>query len=394
MQTKQVIDQLEAELAELNINLTGPRDGSEDLVRGYGLETNALNEGYFGEGENDQMSSDYMEYGSLVGEDDEGGLDKPPEMPQDFYDEVDMFLKKEPPRIHIDDAGVNKKKGKPKKAKGLPISAQEQDSGVDTGEALKKKVKSKVAAYRDGSAAAMGANAGGPSRPIDPSLLKEAFDYTDKLLKDAMLEEAYEKQMLQQQVKRENKGAAHPVAIAQTSTHANPYGNAKPSKKSMHSSNSVPDDLLSFVSNKPTHPTSAPAMLPPTHPPAHPPTQLSAYPVPASQPMKKSNSMQAVKMVRNLKNAPKPSHNSTNTKPSHSTPSTLVKSDFQVMTAQETSKEMVNFEELVNNFTTGSTLEKLRRELAESQASLQKSEDVVMSLTGMKKAGGGGGRRK
>ncbi|RYY68463.1 hypothetical protein EON63_24790, partial [archaeon] len=151
METKQVIDQLEAELAELNINLTGKQDGNDDLVRGYGLETNTFNEEYFGENcENDQVSSDYMDYGSLVGEDDEGGLDKPPEMPQDFYDEVDMFLKKEPPRIHIDDTGVNKKKSKSKKAKGLPVSGQEHDGNVDSGEVLKKKVKSKVAAYREG----------------------------------------------------------------------------------------------------------------------------------------------------------------------------------------------------------------------------------------------------
>lgn len=82
-------------------------DEESDFCRGYGEETNKYNEKYFDQHE---LEEDY------TGDDSEIN-DKAPEMPQQFYHEVDNFLNKPPPKLSNDDINNSSKKKKNAKKK-------------------------------------------------------------------------------------------------------------------------------------------------------------------------------------------------------------------------------------------------------------------------------------
>lgn len=334
---------LDQDLADLNINID--HSGDDDLVRGYGLDTNQYNETYF-EGIDDAVAHEYFR-------EDEEEETKPPVMPQEYYAQVDEFLNKPPPALGEED---KKKKKKAKDKSSIPqlpqLPSNEHKQKMD-------KVASKVYATQAPAAA---------PKAIDVNLLKEAFEYTDQLLRDAVVEEAYEKQRQAPAAKR-----------SQATGNAN--GGSQFVKKFAAYTNeaSMDDASLAYKASSNAQgpfPKSAPAdLMSQTSSKAH---------------KKSAGGMGALKMVRDLKHKSQAS-----LEPSRKPPP-AANTEFTVARETEVDKKRnpVDYDGLLANLQSGSHLEKLRKELAESQQSLAQSEAVVRNLTGMRSFGGGGGGKK
>ncbi|KAJ1427001.1 hypothetical protein B484DRAFT_450452 [Ochromonadaceae sp. CCMP2298] len=112
--------------------------------------------------------------------------DSAPPMPVNFYEGLDSFLMKGPPKLNESSGLVKKKKAKQSRAPGGPglvlpdINKQEMESEPPRPPQLPSKVRSKIAGTKRVPA----------QTRFDHGLLQEAFAYTDKLLQDNVEEEA------------------------------------------------------------------------------------------------------------------------------------------------------------------------------------------------------------
>jgi hypothetical protein len=128
-------------------------------------------------------------------EEEEGGeegalralkADAPPApMPTQFYSEFDSFMSRPTPKFSAaagGGKGLSKKKGEeerlPRVGPGLGIAAA---SDRKKSSSVSSKIKSKISASRQA--------AGGAERPLDPALLQAAFAYTDRVQQEAYEEE-------------------------------------------------------------------------------------------------------------------------------------------------------------------------------------------------------------
>lgn len=354
---------------------SGHTTEENDMIRGYGLNSaNYYDQNQPGfpvreylDGEEEFDEEDY-EGGDVEDADEMLMDDKPPEMPQQFYEEVDSFLKKPPPSFR--DVGSNPA-AKPKKSKGKvettpsgpngPVKKSGpkgglQKQGVGIADAMNEMLPpiapqvSSKGGYSNNSYppnhtlddAQIGEEVaekkkrkkvgsklpqrGQTKNELDHSLLHEAFAYTDKLLRDAVMEEQFQ-QALQED-----------------------------------------------TSVKKGHPRSAPADL--EHEARGAAAGIAAYAASSgnnSQGKKKSNG--GINAVRNLKKQGGGSGGGGNSK----------RGDFNVggdNNESDMRRNPLNFDELVSNFQNGTTLEKLRRELTESRNSLAQSESVIRELSG------------
>jgi hypothetical protein len=345
---------------------------------------------------------------------------KAPEMPTEYYQQIDHFLKKPPPKFQIDDPKdpKNKKKKKPtdnnnsrthqqqqqqqqeapyfppihqtsydlyqQEYKGMvggggppripDEEEQEQQSEEDEEEEdeyyqqqqqqqygkpprqqqqqqpLKKKKNNPDQVYQN----PINPHKSSKPRSIDPHLLKEAFAYTDQLLREAVIEEA-------------NSMINDPEA-----KHPGPHQN---NKKGNKQPKSAPSDMMDNASR-------AREMEEAYHQ-NHQEERKGASHGGGS---KKKSSSNKMGIVRNLKQQ-QSQQQSLQSNRDISSQKNLHSSGFSVNTnmgeteGRDYKSNPVNYEDLVYNFQHGVNLDKLRRELTESKSSLATSEQLIRDLS-------------
>lgn len=294
----------------------------EDGVRGYSLETNDNMGGedeYFGY-EHDEQSGGLDE--ELV--DDGGENDKVPVMPNEFYEQVESFLRKEPPKIGEAIGGKTKKKKKKGGAEEDEIYEKtlSQIPTLPPVNPIRRQVESVPAEAKISKRKSSGESK--KQKSIDPQLLRDAFAYTDNLLRNAVLEEAAE-----QLDDNTNDRSRRQGAQKDRKTHSAPAAD-----------NGDRDYLF--------------------------------YGAPAG---KGRNA--PVNIVRSLKSKKKQQQQQhpSGGRPVHSENFSVKKEE-----EQDLKRNPLNFEELVANFQSGTTLDRLRKELEDSQNSLKQSKSAIRSL--------------
>lgn len=312
-------------LEDLGLNLDNEEDN--DFCRGYGANTNLNDEAYFG-GVNFETGQ--------ADDDDDGENDHVPEMSTDFYKNVDSFLSRPPPTLKGSSSAPKKSKGDKEKdsSSKVPmfpsINPKQQENRMylppppvaAEAEVPKKKKKSKESKGNVEPAA---------KKQLDSALLSEAFAYTDKLLREAVLEEQLQQQ---QQMMQFNTKAAAPNGNRAHSTGTIGVEYGKPQKSDSSSNVNV---LRKLKSDRQKGYLGSGA---------------------AAAGGKSSNG-----------------GSSSNAKPA----------DFNVASGEgdfvDSRRNMVDFDELVANFESGATLQKLRKELEESKRSMANSQNYLRNMT-------------
>mmetsp|Transcript_8142 Transcript_8142/g.11213 ORF Transcript_8142/g.11213 Transcript_8142/m.11213 type:complete len:336 (-) Transcript_8142:17-1024(-) len=316
----------DASSSEFNLNGLGVViDEDLDFCRGYGEDTNKYTEKYF-EGTN------YTGAGDEDIEEDFGREEdlKAPEMPEEFYAHVDNFLKRPPPKLKVDGTSNAKNKNDSQIAPSIPmfpkINTKQKENQSERDEKVTKKSTKKK-------------SSSSTEKVINNNLLREAFAYTDQLLREAVIQEAKERQEASEQLNH-------------------------------------------------THPKSAPNMVETVF--GHPLlanncaiNTVTYLKTQQSQQQQSSNhkgesSSGAVGTIRKLRNnkqgqpiKEKEKDRGNNT------------GDFDVTVDAEidSKRSTVNFDDLVSNFQNGTTLKKLQKELEMSKQSMQRSEAFLRNLS-------------
>ena len=258
-------------------------------------------------------------------EDQDVGEPALPKMPEEFYNGVEQFLSKSPPRLK------SKKRLEVENATSILGGAKGKIGG-----SAKTMMTLSSSGVFGGSVLLSQQGNGGGKRVIDPSLLNEAFAYTEKIVREAALMESQEAAVLAKQQRRAQ------------------------SQKDVTSSK----------------PRSAGSVL-----------EKSAADygkIPKSSAAKDRCGAGLVKRLRQ----------STQTQAGSGVATVLLsgtgrqrgsESDFSVTAKAEddsTSRKMLDFDSLVANFQQGLTLRKLQAELAASQTNMKKSATAFRELAG------------
>eukprot|EP00981_Chlorochromonas_danica_P012327 scaffold4837_cov163-Ochromonas_danica.AAC.8 len=357
-------------------------------------------------------------------------------MPQEFYQQIDDFLKKPPPNFTAKD--VIKKKSKNNNnnshnnnsnsnskvsnvsdlssAPHLPsinstvtttttttTTAKQRGGGGGLGvDGVNKGKKSSISLKKDNPISSRVYDTIAPNQQtssnapaIDSQLLKEAFEYTDRLLREAVMEEVLEKQSV-----------ADP---RQHGKHAGNNGGDNSGTRQPKQSSRLVSKYAAYVEqrgqdiaydNNGMFPKSAPAeVMRQESSKAHGDVGrkgMNKRESNSGSGRSGSGGMGAVKMVRNLKSKSNQELTTASAAPTTRRQQSLAGGDFVVTRETETDLKRipVDFDSLLSNFQTGATLDKLRKELAESQQSLAQSELIVQQLTGLKSLGGAGKKRR
>lgn len=324
---------------------------NNDYVRGFTLDTNPQT-GMYGDYPDEAFG--YQDYQGEDEDDEEYNIeresnDKAPEMPSEFYDQVENFLKRPPPSIGNIDGGKKSKKGSQeikgsKSAKELMFPPIHKKSPIqedikdikelddiisNTKESKKKKKIRNIPNESKLYVANPLMNQNGSDKPtINSQLLKEAFAYTDQLLRDAVLEEQYEKEKLS---KQSSYKEVYQEDI--NNNHMDAYRKLQ--------SKSAPTDHHLSQGN--------------------------------SGGSSKRN-QNPVNMVRSLK-----SKSNKASKGSNSSTKQTNDREFSIKqdAEQDSKRNPVNFDELITNFQNGLNIDKLRKELDQSRKALAQSEDFI-----------------
>lgn len=336
-----------SEKAPFDINDMGLNIGDiedNDFCRGFGFNTNENEDGYF---ENVESNDHVIEEIN----------DKAPEMPQEFYHNLDNFLTRAPPKL-TESSGL-KKKGKAKSTKDTApmfptiIQKGEQYNSPPMPPSERPPVKTKTKSTKDKNS---GTGVKKLGTHIDPSLLSEAFEYTDRLLKEAVIEEAQQQRDLLQQQNSVSQG------------HTSHSGYAP-----VHRDDNV--ENLHSQQQQTRHVKSAPE---------------SIYGTSSSGQQQRSNSVKeggnSVSAIRRLKSNKQTSGGGaggTQKSSSSSSSSSNLNTGFNTATDGEgdSRRHALDFDELVANFQSGATLQRLRRELEQSQASMASSQSYLRNLS-------------
>jgi hypothetical protein len=288
-------------------------------------------------------------------DEEEEGDDRAPAMSCEFYERVEEFLKRAPPSIgeailqqdqssgiktkrknskRNEEESTNKNNNNINNKNKLPKVMPDPYSHVEAKVAVPKKKKNQENVYN--------ASNHNNNKSIDPQLLKDAFAFTDNLLKNALLEEAQEQQQQQQQSEYYQK--AH------------------------HNSNNSNNQQGKLKK----HPYSAPAEI----------NSDRDYLYQGNNSKSKSEKSGHVNILKKLKSNKNSQSSSSHSQlsrhhqeSSNTTEFTLGKEEL------ETKRNPINFDELVSNFQQGTTLERLRKELEESQRSLATSSQAIKHLS-------------
>jgi hypothetical protein len=314
-----------------------------DFCRGFGFNTNENEDDYFENEETNEIIHDEIN-------------DKAPEMPQEFYHNLDSFLTRAPPKL-TESSGV-KKKTKPKASKELapmfPTIVQKNERTSDhhnsppipPSERQQPAIKNKSKSVKEKNTVSNGKKLG---TQIDPSLLSEAFEYTDRLLREAVIEEA------QQQQK----------AVSSGHTSHSGYSAA-------HRDGNEDKYHVQQSSQPPRHTKSAPEVIYGNN---------SAKQRSGSGSNKEGGN--SVNAIRRLKSNKQTGVGAGNTTQKTSSSSSNLNTGFNTTTEGESDsrRNVVDFDELVANFQTGATLQRLRKELEASQASMASSQSYLRNLS-------------
>ena len=304
---------------EEDFNLNELIIDESDFCRGFGEDTNKYTEKYF---ENDEDAEEVEE----EEEDEKFDIDddfKAPEMPEEFYSNVDMFLRRPAPKLRGED--IVKKKDPKDDGHSIPmlpkIAKQKEPSESIVQEKVGKKMKKKSTKEAT-------------ERVINNALLKEAFAYTDQLLREAVIQEAREKQELADQSNRKEKVLPKSAPPNIETVFGHPTMKSQSNKTASEGGSGV-GAIRKLRSNK----------------------------------QSSSNNKERSHSIGSHSN-----HNHSNT---------AANNDFDVSLEAEVDlkKNAVNFDELVSNFQNGTTLKKLQRELEQSKQSMQKSEAFLRNLS-------------
>lgn len=299
----------------------GDGTADEDFCRGYGLgSAEGLEDPYF-EARQAQENEFNLGDDNVVA----------PEMPQNFYENVESFLTRPPPTIKdtVKSTKIKSKGGgAPSKGVTLPdIHAKCSGGNISLPQPpqVPSKVRSKLLS-----------NANKPiSKPFDHNLLREAFAYTDMLLKEAIIEEA-------------NSGPiGGEIGMA-------PGGAAARGKEKKGGSGTTRTAPVESVYLGP-HPDSAPAAL-------------GKGAKAGDQTRRQAGAKGVVKKLR--AKVPSEAH--------------LASEVFHVNTeagADASRRNPINYDELISNFENGVTLQRLRKELEDSKHSMKQSENMMRQLS-------------
>lgn len=261
----------------------------------------------------DHFSEDQFLNGPVI--DESGENDSAPRMPDEFYDNIEHFLKRPAPKFGGIDNGVMPSKGKEEKQSSLPripptsLKQQAQPPLALPPKPNKvSKATSKIKEIINGRTNEV--------KQIDPSLLREAFAYSEKVMQEAMFEEAFE------------------------SSHQN-----RPSSGDN-------DD----------HPRSAPPI---------PKKQQQKANKGQQQPKKSTSTQSLVKKLRGQTH---------NVYMGHSDAVKEKSFDTAHMPEEDSKRNAIDYDALVANFEQGIMLQRLRAELEESKQNISKTTEHMKKL--------------
>jgi len=202
----------------------------------------------------------------------------------------------------------------------------------------------------------------GSNRAIDSNLLKEAFAYTDQLLKEAVIEEVETSYLLP---------GNHQILQSSSSD-----------KKKLVS---VDDAYLANLAAAYGHGTGN-GIANPALPRSAPNDGNSNSNTSLKKQKKSSGNINAIRQLKSNRDKQKTATTgATNAAGGIASGVNMNTNNF--VTANDSmnvdyKRNVVNFDELVANFQQGTTLERLKAELAASQQSLQQSESSIRELSG------------
>ena len=319
-----------------------------DFCRGYGEDTNKYTEKYFENSNNDDDDEEIDEESDeTLNIDDDF---KAPEMPEEFYSHVDSFLKRPAPKLQGEDS-ISKRKDIKNETSILmfpKINAPKAKDLSDNGSAEKAVRKPKKKSIKDSEFK--------QERAINNALLREAFAYTDQLLREAVIQESKEAKEKEKQE----------LLVAELSNHRTVAEKILPK--------SAPQAETVFG-----HPVEGAAHFSKTQKPSEGGSGVSA--------IRKLRNKQASKQKghSNTHNNSSSSNNNNNSSSnsSHANNTNTMQSDFDVSadTEVDLKKNAINFDDLVSNFQNGTTLKKLQRELQQSKQSMQRSQQFLKNLS-------------
>lgn len=259
-----------------------------------------------------------VQYQQQPGEED-GAVEEIPIMPPAFYEGVDLFLRKSPPRL----------KGK----KRMDVEAS-----AAIGKSSQKSSSRSVAAAPRRSAPAPSARI----TTLDTSLLHEAFAYTDRILREAVHEEAQAERQGRMSGSGSNNNSHHQLperrggsagsAMAPAAAARNPYSD---------------------------NPRSAPG----------------------SKGSSAAKERTGAGLVKRLRQQTQPSSGSSSGRSNNNNNSSS-SSGFDLSRLDDEAARKNEFDSLVLNFQQGLTLKKLQAELAASQQAMRRSEGMVREIAG------------
>lgn len=332
---------------EFGLNIAGGEDEA-DFCRGYGAETNeGYDENYFPVDDDDDYNSGTGAY--TENED----LDKAPEMPQNFYKDVESFLTRDPPKLK--DTSKKTKLKNNKKGVVLPDIYSKQSNEINPPQPpqVTSKVRSKLLNTTNKQ----------PQRQFDHNLLRDAFAYTDQLLKDALMEEASSTNSGNHESSSITTGqqGLPPRRAMKKDTKGSNTGNGQKKLQSR----TIPVESIYIA----PHPHSAPSGSS-----SNTKKKTDIYSSNSGYHSSAGSSNSGPKGIVKKLRAKVPSEsNISTTNTGFSTDTTLDNNNNK--------RNAVNFDELISNFQDGIMLSKLRQELEDSKQSMKKSENFMRQLS-------------
>ena len=307
------------------------------------------------------------------------------EMDSTYYNHLEDFLSRPSPAV----AGGAKKGAKKGAAKGLnrkddsvlthtqsrtqpSMSASSSLAPTKNGskKTKAKSLKQSVASSGYGASSSYGAGRGGPARAIDTALLDEAFSYADKVAEEQRIEERWQQRALQQQQQHQQQ-----QDVAEYSGGAGEAGyyfeSEEPGQQwrqmamEMQQRNPEVPDGARWAAEPVKRRVSGGSGTGPTTGPR------SVYRGQKSLPSNKVNVVRSLKAKKDRK----PSG------ASGSRSGGAFAVSAQSMDNSLSSKSNpTDFDALLRNFTEGTNLQKLRSELAESRASMERSKQFILDM--------------
>lgn len=266
-----------------------------------------------------------------------------PKMPDDFYSDVDTFLNRPPPK-----AKGLKQKSKTREKLEEKIVKSTSFPNILLNQ-KPKKIESKVNTGRKGPGKK------NDKRIIDDDLLQQAFEYTEKLQREATLENEYDEIIATATSKKKSNSAPHNLQ-SHTRLHHETENDGEDGWSEEEEEEDMGRRGRMATKNK-VDAVSA------------------AYGNPRQKPPKSLSKGQAKKgVVRRLRSQ---------TADMTTSQREAKEAAFDASSAAQdtTSRYAVDFDALVANFEQGTTLRALKAELEESRASLARSKQAVQKIS-------------